>query len=580
MEATNLSKIKREKLLNTIKRIKEQITDEDTIHNLTLIENELTDKKYGLIWEEHEEDVDRKLKEYIPTFDEVDDKKIITNKDNSFNFLIQGDNLHSLYMLQKTHKGRIDIIYIDPPYNKEKDFTYSDTTVDSNDMFKHSKWLSFMNVRLKLAKELLSDEGIIAISIDDKEQAPLRMLCDDIFEADNMIGCLPRRTKSSGKTTVTISANHDYLLLYEKNKGCSPIIGIDHIDSGFKYEDEYVEERGKYKLNQTLDYDSLSYSTSMDYPIEIEGKTLYPGGNYEKYLERQNGNHRRADWTWRWSKDLYEFGLKNGFIVVKTGRDGNPRIYTKTYLNANIEKVGNEYKVVINDRKKPLSSIALVESEYSNDVAKKELKNIFGESIFDYPKPLSLIKILLTIYNNKNAIVLDFFAGTGTTGHAVLEQNALDGGKRKYILCTNNENNICENITYNRLKTVITGIKPDGKEYSKGISSNLKYYKTSYVPRINDEKNSMYDNLLFNIKNLIQLENGEEIDYKKIHMYLTEDNFDNFCDDKEKLTDCEKIYISSDILMTNEEKRILRDYNIDVYVIPEYYFEQEIKEAI
>ena len=582
METTNLSKIRRDKMLNTINEIKKNITDEKILTNLSMIENELTKKKYGLIWEEHEERVDKELETQIPTFEEIKDKEIVSNPDERFNFLLEGDNLHSLYLLEKTHKEKIDIIYIDPPYNTgNNDFTYGDETLSKEDEYKHSKWLSFMERRLKIAKELLSEKGILAISIDDHEQSQLKMLCDDIFDELNFISCIPRRTKSSGKTTNNISLNHDYLLLYEKKHNEAPIIGIKHNDDGYKFEDQFVETRGKYKLNQTLDYDSLSYSSSLDYPIEYNNETIYPGGDYEKYIQRKNGNFKRADWAWRWSKDLFEFGLNNGFIVFKKGKNGKTRIYTKTYLNATIEKNGqNSYVVQTINRVKPLSSIELVSSEYSNDIAKKELTNIFKNSIFDYPKPTSLIKILMKIYNNKNAIVLDFFAGSGTTGQAVLELNKEDNGNRQFILCTNNENEICEKITYQRLKTIITGFRKDKSKYSDGIQSNLKYYRCTYVPRINTETENLHNNLLINIKNLIQLENGIEIDDNKIRVYLNEAELDKFSTNEEELEICEKIYISSDILLTSEQENIFENNNIEVYIIPEYYFEDEIMEVM
>lgn len=582
METTNLSKIRRDKMLNTINEIKKNITDEKILTNLSMIENELTKKKYGLIWEEHEERVDKELETQIPTFEEIKNKEIVSNPDEKFNFLLEGDNLHSLYLLEKTHKEKIDIIYIDPPYNTgNNDFTYGDETLSKEDEYKHSKWLSFMERRLKIAKELLSEKGILAISIDDHEQSQLKMLCDDIFDELNFISCIPRRTKSSGKTTNNISLNHDYLLLYEKKHNEAPIIGIKHNDDGYKFEDQFVETRGKYKLNQTLDYDSLSYSSSLDYPIEYNNETIYPGGDYEKYIQRKNGNFKRADWAWRWSKDLFEFGLNNGFIVFKKGKNGKTRIYTKTYLNATIEKNGqNSYVVQTINRVKPLSSIELVSSEYSNDIAKKELTNIFKNSIFDYPKPTSLIKILMKIYNNKNAIVLDFFAGSGTTGQAVLELNKEDNGNRQFILCTNNENEICEKITYQRLKTIITGFRKDKSKYSDGIQSNLKYYRCTYVPRINTETENLHNNLLINIKNLIQLENGIEIDDNKIRVYLNEDELDKFSTNEKELEICEKIYISSDILLTSEQENIFENNNIEVYIIPEYYFEDEIMEVM
>lgn len=582
METTNLSKIRRDKMLKTLSEIKKNISDEETLNSLSLIENELTKKKYGLIWEEHEERVDKELETQIPTFEEIKDKEIMCNPDEKFNFLLEGDNLHSLYLLEKTHKEKIDIIYIDPPYNTgNNDFTYGDETLSKEDEYKHSKWLSFMERRLNIAKQLLSEKGILAISIDDHEQSQLKMLCDDIFDELNFISCIPRRTKSSGKTTNNISLNHDYLLLYEKNHNASPIIGIKHNDDGYKFEDEFVKTRGKYKLNQTLDYDSLSYSSSLDYPIEYNNETIYPGGDYEKYIQRKNGNFKRADWAWRWSKDLFEFGLENNFIVFKKGKNGKTRIYTKTYLNATIEKnQQNSYIVKTINRVKPLSSIELVSSEYSNDIAKKELTSIFKNSIFDYPKPTSLIKILMKIYNNKNATILDFFAGSGTTGQAVLELNKEDNGNRQFILCTNNENKICEEITYQRLKTIITGLRKDNSKYSDGIKNNLKYYRCTYVPRINTENENLHNNLLINIKNLIQLENGIEIDDNKIRVYLDEEELDKFSTNKEELEVCEKVYISSDILLTSEQEEIFENNNVEVYIIPEYYFEDEIKEVM
>lgn len=574
--STNLSKIKRDKMLETISKIKENIDDDETLKNLSLIEYELTKKKYGLVWEEHEERVDIELKSQIPTFEEIQEREIIEGKENKFNFLLEGDNLHSLYLLEKTHKGKIDIIYIDPPYNTgNKDFVYDDDFVEYEDGFKHSKWISFIERRLVIAQRLLKKEGVIFISIDDKEQAQLKMLCDEIFGEENFIACMPRRTKSSGKTTNKISANHDYVLVYEKSKNQSLIIGLEHNDEGFKYEDEYVNERGKYKLNQTLDYDSLSYSPSLDYPIEINGEILYPGGDYEKYKERQNGNYKRADWAWRWSKDLFEFGYKNGFIVVKKGKNGLPRIYTKTYLNAKIQKDEIEgYKITIEERRKPISSIEFIESKYSNDNAKKDLVKLFDNSKFDYPKPVELIKTLIKIYNNKNAVILDFFAGSGTTGQAVLELNNEDNGNRQFILCTNNENNICEKVTYQRLIKVNYGtpkVKP--------LKFNLKYYRTNYIPRLNNEEENIQENLLLNIKNLIQLENGINIDDKKIKVIFDEKTIDEFSTKIDEVMECEKLYISSDILLTSKQTKLFKDNNVEIFIIPEYYFDEEIKEV-
>ena len=161
-----------------------------------------------------------------------------------------------------------------------------------------------------------------------------------------------------------------------------------------------------------------------------------------------------------------------------------------------------------------------------------------------------------------------------------MELNKEDDGNRKFILCTNNENNICEDITYQRIKTVITGKRKDESKYSDGINANLKYYKCTYIPRINTEKENLHNNLLVNIKNLIQLENGIEIDDNKIRVYLDEDELDDFSKNQSKLDICEKLYISSDILLTSIQESIFKNNNIKVYIIPEYYFEDEIMEVM
>lgn len=406
----NLSQEKRQRMLAFLDTIRqEHKDDDDVLIALGEIESELNAKKYGLVWEQHEEAVDVMMRTHIPVFTEDAGKEITTSAGGVYNFLLEGDNLHSLRLLEKTHRGRIDVIYIDPPYNRGKDdFVYDDNYVGTEDSFKHSKWLSFMEKRLRIAYELLSEDGLMFVSIDDNEQAALKNLIDDIFSEDNFIIAMPRITKKSGKTTGSFSKNHDYVLVYTKqNKDI--FVMEEHIDPAFIYEDEWVTERGKYKLNQTLDYDSLSYSASLDYPLTVDGETFYPGGDIDAWQERQKGNHRRADWAWRWNPKLFEFGYNNGFVVIKRKPDGSARIYTKTYLNAMIQKDGNGgYYIEYTKRTKPLSSIGLVDNVYSNDNAKKDLA-VFGLSDdFDYSKPVELVKRLIKNHYNKNAIVLDF----------------------------------------------------------------------------------------------------------------------------------------------------------------------------
>ena len=375
--------------------------------------------------------------------------------DTTENLYIEGDNLEVLKLLQETYLGKIKMIYIDPPYNTGNDFVYEDDFAQSADEYLansgqydedgnrmvqntesngrfHTDWLNMIYPRLRIAKDLLSDDGLIFISIDDNEVTNLQKLIAEIFGESNILACFPRVTKKAGKTTEAIAKNHDYILVCSKNS--SPTLYLPkHTDEGFKYSDEFEPKRGKYKLNQTLDYDSLQYSPSLDYPIEIDGRTIYPGGSYEKYLERQKGHHARADWAWRWSKELFEFGLANGFIVVKH-YDNHFRIYTKTYQNATIKKAGKTFSIEYSERTRAISSLEFIGNEFSNDNSKKNLLSIFEASVFDYSKPVALLERLVALSTANNDIILDFFSGSATTAQAVMQLNAEDGGHRKFIM--------------------------------------------------------------------------------------------------------------------------------------------------
>ena len=374
---------------------------------------------------------------------------------DSENLYIEGDNLEVLKLLRETYLGKVKMIYIDPPYNTGSDFIYSDDfaqdageymensgqfdeegnrmekNLESNGRF-HTDWLNMIYPRLKVAKDLLADGGVIFISIDDNEIENTLKVCSDIFGRGNYLASFPRVTKKAGKTTDAIAKNHDYVLAYAKN-GWAEFYLPYHTDEGFKFSDEFVNERGKYKLNQTLDYDSLQYSPSLDYPITIENETFYPGQSYEKYIDRQRGNHARADWAWRWSKDLFDFGYSHGFIVVKK-YDGYSRIYTKTYQNCKIVKTPSGFAIEYAMRTKAISTLEFVDNEYSNDNSKKNMAQIFEESVFDYSKPVSLLKVLSQYSTRESDIILDFFSGSATTAHAVMQLNAEDGGKRKFIM--------------------------------------------------------------------------------------------------------------------------------------------------
>lgn len=369
------------------------------------------------------------------------------NWDTTENLYIEGDNLEVLKLLQSSYLNSIKMIYIDPPYNTGNDFVYTDDFADGIAHYKevtgqatksnpetagryHTNWLNMMYPRLKLARNLLTDDGVIFISIDDNEQANLKKLCDEVFGEDNFVAEFPRVTKKGGKSTATYAKNHDYIVVYLKNSYESSITGIQHLDEGFKYKDQYFEQRGAYKLNQTLDYNTLQYNKTMDYPLEINGETFVPGGSVEEQKKRHAGIHGKHDWVWRWSKSLFDFGYKNDWIVVsKTGR-----IYTKTYANASIEKnINGDYYVEYKNRTKPVSTLDFVENKYSNDNSNKEITALMGTALFDYVKPSILIKQIMSTCTKRDSIILDFFSGSATTAHAVMQLNAEDGGHRKFI---------------------------------------------------------------------------------------------------------------------------------------------------
>ena len=572
----NLSKKRRNEMIAFLEMLKKKHSDDDSLIAINRIEKELTSKKYGLIWEEHQEQVDEKLETHIPVFSEAPEYELTEDEYNeSFNFLLEGDNLYSLKLLEKTHKNKVDVIYIDPPYNTgNRDFIYNDEFVGKEDSFRHSTWLSFLSKRLRIAYKLLAPDGLIFVSIDDNEQAQLKLLMDEIFSEDNFIICMPRITKKSGKTTSAYAKNHDYILVYTK-RDQDIFVMEEHIDEAFKYEDEYVAERGKYKLNQTLDYDSLSYSASLDYPLEIEGEIFYPGNSKELWEERQAGKHRRADWAWRWSKKLFQFGYDNGFIVVKRKKDGTARIYTKTYLNAKIGKDSNgNFFVEYNKRVKATSSIEYIDNKYSNDNAKKDL-SVFGlGGKIDYSKPAELIKKLVKAYYKNDALILDFFAGSGTTAQAVLELNAEDGGNRRFIVCTNNENNICQEVTYQRIKTILTGIMASGSEYQNRVKGNLKYYKIDFVEKESDE---LTDELHGHTEEMIQLEYGISIHNSQYVIVMDDDEMDDLENNFSSYKDLKAVFLNRDVLLSASQERMLKD--IDTFIIPDYYFDSELREA-
>ena len=548
----NLSKARRERLVAEVGAIRAYLersagTDTNATRLLEFaaeLEKEVRGKKYGLVFEEHRERVDVELDENLPVLTEVK-KRFISHGDTetrSLNFLIEGDNLAALKLLEKTHRGKIDLIYIDPPYNTgNKDFIYNDSYVDKTDTFRHSKWLSFMKKRLDLAKRLMSDKGVIFISLNDVEQPSCRVLCDSIFGESNFCGQIIWRKKSGGgQTDAFFVTEHEYVLVYQKSSKFEWLDELIESDAGFNKEDK----EGAFKAVKLEKWGSSAHKEdrlTMWFPIKNpDGKKIYPiapdglPGRWRVGLKRM--------------QDLEKKGL-----IYWEKKDGRWIPYEKVY-----SEDGNLTKI----KKVKCRSIFYDEVGETGD-ATDTLTEIFGrKDVFSNPKPVYLIEELLTHANAK--VILDFFAGSGTTGHAVMKLNAEDGGKRKFILVTNNENGICEKVTYERLKRVIE---------KEGYAAALKYLRIDYVPIGEDGYWDLADKLLGHIRELVELENGIDFAHdRSVAIVLRDEEIDSFM---KKITPKGKVrilYKGHNVMLGGKVKSALAKKGIEVRTIPDYYY--------
>jgi adenine-specific DNA-methyltransferase len=456
MSPMSLDELSREELFSYVKELEEKLKRKT---------------KYGLVWEDKTEDVVLECENKYPILKNIKERSIRNDKNGPVNVLIEGDNYHALQILNYTHKGKVDVIYIDPPYNTgNKDFIYNDSFVDSEDGYKHSKWLSFMEMRLKLAKELLKDTGVIFISIDDNEQAQLKLLCDGVFGINNFIGNIVWK-KSAPRNDIKsrLSSTHEYVLTYFVNRENSLKGIIEDID---KYMNPDNDKNGSWKEVPMTCNKNYKERPNLYYPVINDIKEeIWPSKNR----------------VWSVSKEKLAIYKKEGRLYFKNGKPKMKK-YLKDSLLAGL-------------RFNPISSLQL---DFSNKQGSDTLTEIFPEKetkMFDYPKPVNLIKFLINQSQVDNPIILDFFAGSGTTGHAVLELNKEDGGNRQFILVTNNgdeksEHKIAEKITYERLKRVMGGYKNKKGEKVEGLGGNLEYLKCDFIKR-----SKHTDNLKFNIVN-------------------------------------------------------------------------------
>ena len=428
----------------------------------------------------------------FPVLKEVKTKAIETDKTKPTNILIEGDNYHSLAVLNFTHEEVVDLIYIDPPYNTGKDdFIYTDKIkseyVKTDEPFRHSKWIAFMEKRLKLAKNLLKPDGAIFISIDDNEQAPLKLLCDEIFGPENFVGMFSVENNPKGrKNGKFISVTNEYCLIYVKRFELATFRKIIPKHATDMAEDEhgdFVRKSGKRVLmgentlnklvsNFTAPKHYSAYLKDYDLILKQEqtlddiDKELIKNG-YKRYITFRNDQFVENTYT----KDKFRELFEDESLDIR-----EDKIYEKHFSDLMQIKsmlTNNEYEAII-DNKKILYKIDLKTTS-----AKQLLVELLGKEYSIFPKNTSFIKHLISLHPNTSATILDFFAGSGTTGHAVLEINKEDSGNRKFILCTNNENNICTEVCYPRITKVVKGYKNINGVKVDGLGGNLKYF-TAY----------------------------------------------------------------------------------------------------
>ena len=551
----NISKQKREDLLNKIKEIRAFISaapqDENTgnlLSYLSDLEKDVNGKKYGLVFEEHREGIDEVLDTHTPVLTE--DKDLFIDNGGQMNFLIEGDNLASLKLLEKTHKGKIDLIYIDPPYNTgASNWIYDNNYVDGNDLFKHSKWLSMMKSRLTIASRLLTEKGVLICAIDENESATLCLLLDEIFGADYEYDCITIIHNPRGIQGKNFSYTNEFAY-FVVPKG-DKIIGERRLSDDEVYwsplrnwgsESLRTDARNCFYPIFVKDDKIISFGDVCPNDYHPQKNEAMDDGTIAIYPIDAKGVERK----WRYARQSVE-GILD-FLAVKK---------TKGIYDIEIGKTFGTYKTVWSDPKYD-----------ANGYGKQLLNSLLPNCTFDFPKSLwNVYDCLFSVTaSNRHATILDFFAGSGTTGHAVMKLNAEDGGDRRFILCTNNENNICRDVTYERIKRVI-----DKENYA----ASLKYYKVDYVP-INERLYYEYaDELLKHVRELVELENGINfIGNAEIGIVLTEEELDDFISQLENNSKCRKLYLGHDILMDAQQAQVLRDRKVMVNIIPDYYYKE------
>lgn len=559
--------------------------DEYELNKLLTKINELeaelkTAKKYGLIWdkEKTKEEVVTLCEQFIPILSRQSQFDI--ENGGLDNILIEGDNFHALTCLNYIYQGMIDAIYIDPPYNTgNEDFIYNDNYVNPDDGYVHSKWLNFMEKRLKLARNLLSNEGVIFISIDDNEQANLKLLCDQIFGPYNFVNCIAiKMSEMSGVKMSHIDKRlpklKEYCLVYCKNRlyySMNPIVNnrLDNLDEFAKYAKYYSK-------------------IIVDKTKPVEEWEIVPIDKYLKSIGKSNLSDR----------DILKFKLDNADrMVYRTNNKGFANIQCDKPVAKVISSTGIEYIWWEGKQMLFLSDYTTsFEGDLWYDISTINLNKEGGVDYQNGKKPQKLLTKLLSTVKNKDALILDFFAGSGSTGEAILSMNNVDGGHRRFILCQSCEDSdIAKNVTLKRLKTVITGTKDDGTNYGNGYNASLYFFKTDFIKDTKNSDQAKYnlvekvDELLCILEDTFHFESRNDFSShysnKEKHLFIYNDYFNEqkynaFKDTVLKVNGEKVVYIFSTDNSVDES--IVFDNSTVVKSIPSKIYEiyKEISDGI
>lgn len=488
-------------LISKIKQL-DGISQDERAYLINLVN---TKKKYGLVWEDKPEDVEEQLRDNLPVLKEVKDKVINNGEDNPNHILIEGDNLHALTALTFTHEGKIDVIYIDPPYNTEsKDFKYNDTYVDSNDAFRHSKWLSFIEKRLKISKKLLVNNGLLVVSIDDNEIAQLKMLLDEIFNQNTKIVTVKMSEASGLKMGAVKKAG--IIPKYKEYLVFAKIGGIRELKFDYVPKEQWDDEYNIFLENfNEADKSFIESISDKDQPSDEDIALI------DKILDdittsTVTAKIREIGLTNQ--KDIIDWKFKNSYRICRSAASSSvkrladeKRQHTEQTIFSVVSSrdklvyiVKGDYDLNSNSPRVQLifaqDNLTSHPGDFWTDIKTTGLEAEGGVEFKNGKKPMALIKRVINSINKKDSIILDYFAGSGTTLHTTMTLNAEDGGNRQCILVTNNENNICEEVTYERNKKVIQGYTNSKNEQITGLTNNnLRYFKSEFVPSSKTEQN-------------------------------------------------------------------------------------------